>query len=268
MVASAAAMSTTVERIAAEYLAARYSGPGNPMGTDKLIDGDLLATKVSFAPGNSQMNGVHGLYRADLLPCVLDFYEATRQPCWVDVTPSTPAAVTDALCEAGFRPESYVSALCAEPLPSQPAPAADLVEVTSSNLDAFLDTINEGFGVPPAMLAALRRNQSFWCDVAAWRLFLARVDGRPAAAAVLSLHDDTGYLAAAATLPAFRNRGLQTSLIAARIDAAHTLGCRRITGQAVAGSVSQCNQQRAGLAIVHTKCIWTNQHRPVEGSRS
>ena len=261
MTPTPAEMSATIERIAAEYLAARYSGPGNPMGTEMLIDGDLLATKVAFAPGNSQMNGVHGLYRADLLPRVLDFYAATQQPCWVDVTPATPVSVTDALCRAGFRPTSYVSALCAEPLPVQPARDGDIVEVTPADLHVFLDTINEGFGMPPSMLAALRQNQAFWCDVPAWRLILARVDGRPAAAAVLSIHDDTGYLAAAATLPAFRNRGLQTSLIAARIAAARERGCRRITGQAAAGSVSQCNQQRAGLCIVHTKVIWSNAKR-------
>jgi GNAT superfamily N-acetyltransferase len=261
-----AALSVEVERVAAEYLRTRYSGPGNPMKTEMLVDGELLATKVSFAPGNAQMNGVHGLYRAELVRRVLDFYAQTQQPCWIDVTPATPPSVTDALCDAGFRPASVISALYAEPVPVPVPPRydADIVEVAATGLDVFLDTINAGFGTPETMLAALRRNQSFWCDVTTWRLLLARIDGRPAAAAVLSIHDDTGYLAAAATLPEFRNRGLQSALIAARMAVARTHGCRRITGQAAAGSVSQCNQQRAGLGIVHTKTLWTNVHRTTD----
>ncbi len=72
--------------------------------------------------------------------------------------------------------------------------------------------MNMGFDQNPAMLANLRRNQSFWCDVADWHLFLARVDGEPAGAAVLSVHDDIGYLAAGSVLPAFRARGVHAAL--------------------------------------------------------
>jgi ribosomal protein S18 acetylase RimI-like enzyme len=159
---------------------------------------------------------------------------------------------------------SYVATLFASPLPAAREIGADVVGVDRAGLDAFLDTMNVGFGTPASMLVALRTNQSFWADVVTWRLFLARIDGRPAAAAVLSVHGDVGYLAAAATLPEFRNRGLQTALIAVRIAAARSAGCRAITGQAAAGSVSQCNQQRAELGIVHTKTIWSNHRSPTE----
>jgi GNAT superfamily N-acetyltransferase len=262
-----AATSLAVERVAAEYVLTRYSGPGNPMQTETLIEGELVATKVSYARDNSQMNAVHGLNRAEALPRVLEFYAATSQPCWVDVTPATPTAVTDALCHAGFRPVNYVAALLADPIPEPLAPAEDVdvdAAIAREDLDVFLDTINAGFGVPSSMLATLRRNQSFWWDVQSWHLFHARIGGRSAAAAVLSIHGDTGYLAAAATLPEFRSRGAHTTLIAARIAAARALGCARISGQAASGSASQCNQQRAGLGIVHTKTIWTNRQPSAE----
>jgi GNAT superfamily N-acetyltransferase len=62
-----------------------------------------------------------------------------------------------------------------------------------------------------------------------------------------------------ATLPKFRRQGIHAALISERLKLAIELGCTAATGQADAGSTSQCNQQRAGLSIVHTKCIWTNQ---------
>ena len=131
--------------------------------------------------------------------------------------------------------------------------------VERKDRDLFLDTMNLGFGMPAAQLETVRRNQSFWCDVPNWHLCMARIGGEPAGAAVLSVHGTVGYLAAGSTLPAFRHRGIHAALIAARLKRARELGLAKVTGQADFGSQSQRNQQRAGLAIAHTKSIWTNQ---------
>jgi GNAT superfamily N-acetyltransferase len=228
------------------------------MGTQVLRLGDTFATKVPFLKHNALMNTAHHLEDAALLPEIVAFYSATEQPCWITVLPYTPVAVTDALLQAGFRVESYSSTMVASPVPQPPAGDADIEEIGRDQLDVFLDTINLGFDSAPAMLANLRRNQSFWCDVPSWHLFLARVDGAPAGAAVLSIHDDIGYLAAGCVLPPFRGRGLQTGLIAARLQRAAAGRCTVVCGCAAWGSQSQRNQQRAGLAIAHVKTIWTN----------
>lgn len=253
-------LSRRIEAAASEYLLQRYSGPGNPMGTQVLKRGAMFATKVPFLPQNGLMNSVHGLDDPALLSDVLAFYAATEQPCWVTVPPYLPIAVTDALSSAGFRVESYSAAMVAEPVPDPTGSTVDVSEIGREDLDAFLDTMNLGFDQNPAMLANLRRNQSFWCDVADWHLFLARVDGAPAGAAVLSIHGDIGYLAAGSVLPAFRGRGLHAALIATRVQQARTRQCRIVCGNAAWGSQSQRNQQRAGLAIAYVKSIWTNQH--------
>jgi GNAT superfamily N-acetyltransferase len=88
---------------------------------------------------------------------------------------------------------------------------------------------------------------------------MAHVDGAPAGAAVLSIHDDIGYLAAGSVLPVFRGRGVHAALIAARIERARARQCRIVCGNAAWGSQSQRNQQRAGLVIAYVKSIWTNQ---------
>jgi GNAT superfamily N-acetyltransferase len=126
----------------------------------------------------------------------------------------------------------------------------------------FLDTMNVGFDSAAAALPALRRNQSFWCDVPQWNLFLARVDGAPAGAAVMSVLDDIAYLAAGSVLPPFRGRGVHAALLSARIAKAAARQCNVVTGAAAWGSQSQRNQQRAGLAIAHVKSVWTNRPAP------
>jgi GNAT superfamily N-acetyltransferase len=252
-------LSRRIEDAAAQYLLARYSGPGNPLRTQVLKRGAMFATKVPFSPQNGLMNSVHGLDDPALLPEVLAFYAATEQACWVVLPPYLSITVTDALLAAGFHVESYSSAMVAEPVPEVPRGQIDVREVSREELDVFLDTMNVGFDMDPSMLANLRRNQSFWCDVPDWHLFLARVDGAPAGAAVLSIHDDIGYFAAGSVLPPFRGRGVHAALIAARLDQARARHCRIVCGNAAWGSQSQRNQQRAGLAISHVKSIWTNQ---------
>ncbi len=259
MFATTPALSRRIEEAASAYLLQRYSGPGNPMGTEVLRRGAMLATKVPFLRQNGLMNSVHGLDDSALLPEVLAFYAATEQACWVTVPPYLPIAVTDALSDAGFRVESYSAAMVAEPVPEPPRGAVDVSEIGRADLDAFLDTMNLGFDQNPAMLANLRRNQIFWCDVADWHLFLARVDGAPAGAAVLSIHGNIGYLAAGSVLPEFRGRGVHAALIAARLHRAKARQCRIVCGNAAWGSQSQRNQQRAGLAIAYVKTVWTNQ---------
>jgi GNAT superfamily N-acetyltransferase len=248
-----------MEEAAAQYRLQRYSGPGNPIGTQVLKRGAMVATKVPFLRQNELMNNVHGLDDPALLPDVLSFYGATEQACWVAVPPYLPIAVTDALSAAGFTVESYSAAMVAEPVPEPPRGTVDVGEIGRTDLDVFLDTMNFGFDPNPAPLANLRRIQSFWCDEANWHLFLARVDGAPAGAAVLSIHGDIGYLAAGSVLPAFRGRGVHAALIAARLYRAKARQCRIVCGNAAWGSQSQRNQQRAGLAIAYVKSIWTNQ---------
>jgi GNAT superfamily N-acetyltransferase len=264
MAATTIELSRRIERAAAEYLLTRYTGPGNPMGTEVLRSGDAVATKVPFVPTNDLMNSVHGLEEPERLPDVLAFYAATEQPCSVHVPPYAPIALTDALARGGFRIERYAAVMVAEPVPQTRLNGIVVDEVARAELDVFLDTINIGFDSPATVLPVLRRNQSFWCDVPQWHLFLARVDGAPAGAAVLSVHDDIGYLAAGSVLPQFRGRGIHAALLGARIAKAKARQCKIVTGAAAWGSQSQRNQQRARLAIAHVKSVWSNRPAPVE----
>ena len=276
------ALARRLDAVAGDYLLARYSGPGNPMGTRTLRAGSLLATKVPFAPAQPLMNTARGLEQADDVDAVMRFYFGALRAdqdaaCWVETAPYTPGAVTDALLARGFRLERQAATLYA-PMSAVSQSASDvgasiggtgalqISDVAATELPTFLDTLNVGFGVPERALPGIRTNQSFWSDVAAWHLFLARIDGKPIGAAVLSIHDDVelgrvGYLAAASTLVPMRGRGGQSALIAARVTRARALGCTILCGQAAWGTTSQANMQRAGLQICHLRTVWTRTAR-------
>jgi hypothetical protein len=288
------ALARMLDAVACDYLLARYGGPGNPMGTQVLRRGSLVATKVPFAPANPLMNTARGIEHADDVDALLAFYgskdsdadagardAAAAHPqaaraCWVETSPYTPQAATDALLARGFRLERQAATLYALPVPEpEPEPrwahaagaavqgGAPVVRtVARDDLPEFLNTLNRGFGTPEAVLPGLRANQSFWGDVPGWHLFQASIDDAPAGAAVLSVHAQAGhgpvgYLAAASTLTALRGRGVQGALIAARSERARALGCELLAGQAAWGSTSQANMQRAGMQISHLRSHWT-----------
>jgi GNAT superfamily N-acetyltransferase len=253
------ALSRRLEAVATRYLLDRFVGPGNPMRTQVLQLGMLTATKVPFLPRNALMNAVHGLEDPADLPRVLAFYAETQQPCWVELSPHADPSVTRALQDEGFKRADRKAVLYGFAQPRPPSdPTIEITTVTAEELDPFLDTLNQGFGAPTEMLPGARRNQSFWRDIAHWRLYLARLDGQAAGAAVLTITDDVAYLAASATLPAFRRRGVHEALISRRLADAAAAKCKLATGQAAFDTPSHRNQERAGLQLAHIRQDWTN----------
>src|SRR5438876_705387 len=82
---------------------------------------------------------------------------------------------------------------------------------------AGADTLLRGFELSEQELPAAVADHAHWAQVDGWHLYLATVDGKPAAAAALTVGDGIGLLANAATMPAFRGRGCQAALIRRRI---------------------------------------------------
>ncbi len=71
-----------------------------------------------------------------------------------------------------------------------------------------------------------------------WKLFVTYEGDKPAGAGALFLEQNCGWFEWGATLPEFRRRGSQASVMAARINLARELGCKYLfteTGEAVEG---------------------------------
>jgi ribosomal protein S18 acetylase RimI-like enzyme len=82
----------------------------------------------------------------------------------------------------------------------------------------------------------------------------AVLDGeRMIGAARLFIHDRAAHLSGAAVLPAYRGRGLQTALLAARIRRAIEEGCDLAKIDTKAGTTSQRNAHRMGFEVAYTR---------------
>jgi len=138
------------------------------------------------------------------LGCLDDFGEQARAsgltPC-VDVAPTLDnETVVDALQQAGYRMRRWLVQLWADPRECRPNPTPALERLDGATGE-FVDVFLRGYEVPDDEIDEERPLAEARFATGDWRLWLARVDGRPAAAGALAIVDGVGRLANACTLP-------------------------------------------------------------------
>lgn len=70
---------------------------------------------------------------------------------------------------------------------------------------------------------------------------------------MMSIHRGVASLGGAGTLPEFRNRGVQTALILARLEVAAESGCDLAMVATGLDTVSQRNVERRGFQMVYRR---------------
>lgn len=85
--------------------------------------------------------------------------------------------------------------------------------------------------------------------------YLARAGGVPAGGGSMRTADGVAQLTGAATAPAFRRRGIQSALLAARLADATAAGCDVAVITVQPGSRSQQNAQRRGFELLYTRAV-------------
>lgn len=239
-----------------EWLEGAVGHPQSPPGLEVRRFGGAVGFACPSRPELDFLNRVHDLWPEDAarVPEIARFYADVRVRAWFELAPSPDferlAAALDAV---GARQIGFLTMLYGHPRAAGTGNSRVVVEeVGGAGVETMVAALLRGYEVR----APDRGLHAHWAEVTNWRLFLARVDGEPAAAAALRLGDGIGYLATASTLPRFRGLGCQTALVAGRIEAASAAGCELVASQALLGSASQRNLERAGLRVAFTKAVW------------
>lgn len=146
--------------------------------------------------------------------------------------------------------------------PELPAGMA-IEEMPQDNWRLWMEVAIDGFGAPDGSAPNEERYprellEAAYVDFAAtpgFTRYLVRVDGAPAAAATMRLDDGVAQLCGAATLPEFRRRGIQSTLLTWRLAAARAAGCDLAVVTTQPGSKSQANALRQGFSLLYTRAI-------------
>ncbi len=144
------------------------------------------------------------------------------------------------------------------------AEGVEVRDVREPEFALWLEIVVDGFAAPDSQGIAAHEEfprdslESAMRDLAAANGFvssIAFVDGVPAGGASARRTGGVAQLCGAATLPAFRRRGVQSSLLAARLAAAAAAGCDLAVVTTQPGSKSQQNVQRIGFELLYARAI-------------
>ena len=257
-------LAEAIEQLETDELFSRLSAikeiSGNPMGVEIQKVGNATAFSVKNIPGPS-FNTVKGLTDEDkkLIPEIIEFYNKKEIPVKFEISPSHISfELLEQLTRAGFYQNDFHTSLYTSLPPSLNLSESPISvrRLEKNEMDTFAEIYIAGFEMPGFLKSGIAQNNAILFDSENWYFYLASLGGVPAGIGVLFIKDGAGTLAAAATIPSFRNKGVQNALIIERLKTAKLMGCKLVTGQAKFGSTSQNNMEKAGLSIAYTKAIW------------
>lgn len=196
-------------------------------------------------------------------PVTLDELEAFFESRGADVnhetSPLADASLPAVLQSRGYRAVEYTSVLVASPADLRvhtPGAAITARPIKPDEVARWSATSGSGWGETAELAAFIESFGRIGAQAPNSVPFIAEIDGEAAGAAMMSVNDGVALLAGASTVPAYRRRGVQAGLLAARIAHARASGCELVMMGAAPGSTSQCNAERRGLRMAYTRVKW------------
>ncbi|GAA4009102.1 GNAT family N-acetyltransferase [Deinococcus rubellus] len=209
-------------------LSALYAGPGLP---------------INVALGQTDQGDA-----LEYLPQIETFFAAHSHPASMLLHSHAHPALVSALAARHYHLDYLLHAYAREVSGEWPTPVFEIEEVTPSEWAEFTplafgpgsqEMMQVNAGVPDVMRLGVKVGGQ-------WAGF----------GAVTVLPDQGGGVAllfSAATRPEYRGQGIQTALLAARLQVAHDQGAALAAVDVSPGSVSERNVLRAGFGLVGTR---------------
>lgn len=235
--------------------------PGNPIGVAfQTLDG-ATALVARDLPSTS-FNCVVGLSveHARRIESLIEWYRENGATAHFEIAAGDyEPALGRELARLGFFQSGFHAALVGEPADHDSAQDEAVVRPVASatDMEDFLAAYIVGWAMPEAVHEQFKANVRSWRNEPGWSLYVARIDQKPAASAILFVHDGVGYLADCAVDPAFRRRGLHAALLRRRIRDASAANADIICSGADFLSGSHRNMERVGMKLLFLRAVWT-----------
>jgi GNAT superfamily N-acetyltransferase len=201
--------------------------------------------------------GLNGPVAAADLDRVETFYRSRGAQAQIDLCPLADPSLRELLGQRGYRLTDFEN-VWLRPVDSRevfppPAQGIRVAEAGPMEADLWAETVSRGFAGREKLTPADLDIAAPFVHMASTICFLAWADGEPAGAASVTLRRGLAALANASTRLAYRERGVQTALLHARLALAAARGCDLAAVQTKPGSASQRNVERLGFRLAYTK---------------
>jgi len=200
--------------------------------------------------------GLNGAVSKEEFDRLEEFYFGRKEPVRVETCPMADGSLMEHYRERGYYVGEFSNVMVR---PVEKAAAADLpvgVEIQKAGegeIDLWTLTVSQGFAEHYPVTQELLGIMRMFAEGKNTECYFARVDGKIAGGATVALRGRIAGLFGASTLPAFRNRGVQTALLEARMQRAAERGCELAMSIALPGSASQRNITRQGFRTLYTR---------------
>jgi ribosomal protein S18 acetylase RimI-like enzyme len=232
--------------------------PGNPVCIGYRWVDDAAVALAARLPPFCRVIGLREGHAAQIEPLVSWYRDRGVKPAFEMVPGHYDESLGRELMRLGFFQSWFHASLVGEPAQMAGADGVAIERVADAGaMEAYLDAYVAGWEIPEQVHLQFKANVRPWIDQPGWSLYVGRADGMPAAAATLYLHEGAGYLADAATDPAFRGHGFQSALLRRRMHDAHAAGADLVFSGATPFSASHRNMERVGMRVQFVRSVWT-----------
>jgi hypothetical protein len=209
-------------------------------------------------PANQMVGmGLYGEVTADDVDRVENFFRSRDVPSTIVVSPLADMSLLGLLGQRGYGVVEFNSVLIRRVAAEEPfgPPAGIVIErVTPETMSPWMHAIAEGFAQDVQVAEEVFGGFAILPGALS---FLARIDNTVAGGCVGRIIPEARIAAlyGSATLPAFRNRGVQTALIECRLHEAALADCEYAVVSTQPASGSQRNMERRGFRLAYTKLV-------------
>ena len=201
--------------------------------------------------------GLNGPVDSAELDRLEQFFRSRKAPVGLELCPLAGLPLYEALAKREYRLVEVSSVLVRELNSTDEFAASSngvtIRPATPEDAQLFTRTVAQGFAehAPPTQ-AILDVMEGFFHSENT-HSFLAFVDDAVAGGASAYAFERVAGMFGASTLPSFRGRGVQSALLAARLNWAAGQGCVLAKGVTVPGSTSQRNHERFDFRVAYTR---------------
>jgi len=233
--------------------------PGTNVTTLEVAGGRAVFAGAGSPLTEAKAIGLHGpVTEADLDRMEAVFF-SRGEPSRVVVCPLADPSLVDGLGRRGYRLSRFENILTL-PLSREgpeppPTPIIEVRLVEPGEADLYARVVAPNFVEPGESTADALEMVAIMLGMEHASSFIAMIDGEPVGGGAVLMHEGLALLAGAATLPAYRNRGVHAALHHARLALAVRSGCDLAAQGAQPGSTSQRNAERRGLRVAYTRAL-------------
>ena len=271
MLFGSTSLAARIERAECRLLADSAAAAARRRPGSSVFAMPLAGGIATFTSPGAPLNKVAGLgfggpLDEDALAAVEHAFRERGSPVQAEVASLGDPSIGRTLTARGYLLQGVENVL-GRRLPMASSAPPSRLEITPSPLEElalWLDVVVTGFASPDGQGVPSHESyprdllEGVVADMATadgFSRYLARRDGVAVGGATLRLFEGVAHLCGAATLPEHRRRGVQSALLAARLEIAAATGCDVAVVVTQPGSKSQENVQRQGFDLLYTRAI-------------